>query len=448
MKKGQLWETRPLEFWAKAKEIRANWQKSVESTDTLIGQGHTAGVMSYNWSQAFSDIKLMNDNPIGSMIQAKNDPYARKARLACEVRGWGREICGYHGNCWGGQFLGYTEDGRPWERRQFSIPIPCVCDQHSKRGQQVRDFENIPQWTADRPVYLGYYDEQREEAMLEHRLYPFLRIVNDFERVFGRKFDYEKVPDLINANVVKAECARDICCLMARTIPSPLAAKDFYSVFTIGGLTAIDPEEMVKFWTSVRDEVKWRADNKIAAVGNERFRWIEAHPPPWHYLKYYRYMEEYGAVCLGSQYTFSDSNFEIAPDGSVVERYEELCHADRTYPADTPIKTREDAVRVGIGPLARTGPGFFKLDEYCYRNGIVKLAKFVQADGALLAVWRHGVGCTMTRKEQAMYLKEAGLSVMHYEGSQPGDRTDLDEKRFLDQLDAWMQSLGMRKFNA
>jgi len=44
-----------------------------------------------------------------------------------------------------------------------------------------------------------------------------------------------------------------------------------------------------------------------------------------------------------------------------------------------------------------------------------------------------------------MNLKKAGLNVIHYEGSQPGDRTDLDEKRLLDQLDNWMQSLGYRK---
>jgi benzoyl-CoA reductase subunit B len=93
---------------------------------------------------------------------------------------------------------------------------------------------------------------------------------------------------------------RDISVLMATTIPTPLSVKDLYSVYTIGGLTKIDPQKTVDFWKMVRDEVKWRADNRIAAVGNERFRWIEAHPPSWHFLKYYRYMEQYGAVCLGS----------------------------------------------------------------------------------------------------------------------------------------------------
>ena len=91
------------------------------------------------------------------------------------------------------------------------------------------------------------------------------------------------------------------------------------------------------------------------------------------------------------------------------------------------------------------GSGSCKIDEYINRDRIVKFAKAYQANGALLAIWRHGLGCTFTRKEQAMYLKEAGLSVMHYEGSQPGDRTDMDEKRFLDQLDNWMQSNGLRR---
>ena len=88
------------------------------------------------------------------------------------------------------------------------------------------------------------------------------------------------------------------------------------------------------------------------------------------------------------------------------------------------------------------------MDEFINPRYLVEFAKIFQADGALLPIWRHGVGCTLIRKQQGMYLKEAGLSVMHYEGSQPGERTDLDEKRFLDQLDNWMQSLGMQKLDS
>ena len=438
MAKGQIWETRPLEFWNKAKELRAGWQKSIESTEKVVGQGNTFDMLG-DWQAAFPAITVIEDNPVGAMMQNKNEPYARKARLASEIRGWGREICGYQGNCWGGQFLNYIEDGTTWPKRKFVIPMPCVCDQHAKRGQQARDFENMPQWMADRLMYMGPRDEEREEPMLEHKVYCNFRIINDIERIFGQQFDDEKLMTLVKGNLQVREYQKEISYIMARTIPSPLSVKDLYSVYTIGGLTKVDPQATIDFWKMVRDEVKWRAENHIAAVGNERFRWIEAHPPSWHYMKYYRYMEDYGAVCLGSEYSHgAGSNWEVNPDGSIGYR------ESSTYPEDTPVNTREDGIRIASGMDARPSGGF-KANEYCYRDRIVKFAKFFQADGALLAIWRHGVGCTLTRKEQAMYLREADVSVMHYEGSQPGDRTDLDEKRLLDQLDTWMESQGFRK---
>jgi len=434
--KGQLWETRPLEFWAKAKELRAGWQKSIESKENIVGQGNMAMV---DWAPAFTGLTLIEDNPVGAMMQNKNSPFARKCRLASEIRGWGREICGYQGNCWGAQFLGYQEDGSEFPWRKLVIPcMPCVCDQHAKRGQQVRDFAPVPQWMADQTIYFGPFDPERNHPMTEHNAYSCLKIINDLERVFGLKFDDEKFVQNMNTIEQSRDYAREVSLLMVQTIPAPISVKDLYSLYTLGTLTKIDPVETLNFWKMCRDEIKWRAENHIAAVGNERFRWIEAHPPSWHFMKYYRYMEKYGAVCLGSQYThIMAGSMETREDGSVGFREKP------GYPKDTPLETREDAIRYALGTEARPLHSF-KVDEYLRRDSIVDFARICKADGALLPIWRHGLGCTLTRKEQAMYLRRAGLSVMHYEGSQPGDRTDLDEKRMLDQLDAWMQSLGMQ----
>jgi benzoyl-CoA reductase subunit B len=318
------------------------------------------------------------------------------------------------------------------------VPMPCQCDQHAKRGQQCRDFAPVPQWMADRCTYFGPRDEVREAPMNAHNLYCNLRILNDVERIFGQKLDDEKLMELYSANNLIKQYAMDVTVFMTYK-PSPMSVKDLYSFYTLGSLTKVDPQETVNFWKMVRDEVEWRAKNQIAAVGNERFRWIEAHPPSWHFMKYYRYMEKYGAICLGSQYShIMGGNIEKKPDGSYGDREEPH------FPADTPVVTREDAIRMINGPDPRM-PNTFKSDEYMDRGRIVQFAQIMQADGALLALWRHGVGCTLTRKEQAMYLRNAGLSVIHYEGSQPGDRTDLDEKRLIEQLDSWMESLGLEK---
>ena len=435
--KGQVWETRPLEFWAKAKELRAKWQDSFVDETRILGQGNTYDI---DWAECFTpSLNIVEDNPAGSMIQATDSPFARKCRLASETRGWGREICGYCNNLWGSQFLGYEQDGKPFPLRKYVVPMPAECDQHTKRGQQCRDFAPVPQWGSDHYQYFGDRDEPREAPVLEHKVYCTYRMINDIERIFGQKFNDEKLADMMKANEEVREYARDIILLMGITKPAPISVKDLYSVYTIGQMTKVDPGETVNFWKMVRDEVAWRADNHIAAVGNERFRWIEAHPPPWHFLKYYRYMAKYGAVCLGSQYTAQFCGLlEYKPDGSIDRR------VALAYPKGTRADTREDVIRVLLGPDA-CEPRAWRSDEYIRRDSIVEFAKIMQADGALLPLWRSGVGCTLTRKEQAIRLRDAGLSVTYYEGSAPGDRTDMDEMRMLDHLDSWMESLGFEK---
>jgi benzoyl-CoA reductase/2-hydroxyglutaryl-CoA dehydratase subunit BcrC/BadD/HgdB len=347
----------------------------------------------------------------------------------------GREICGYNNTCWGGQFLGFQDDGSGFPYRQFVVPIPCVCDSHTKRGEQVKDFSPVPRWQLDFNMYLGDRDPDRELEMYEHKTYCTIKQVNDMERIFGQQFSDEEMIKIIRSSSVVGKYREEVAGFM-RHIPAPLTAKDLYSFFTMGMLTKLDPDETVAFWKMFRDEVEWRVQHNIAAVGNEQFRYMEAHPPPWHYLKYYRYAEQkYGAVCIGSQYT--SGSLELRADGSVGRRvYPSL-------PVDTPLETREDIFRFWSGIEAR-GPHTWKMDEYLRPFALNEFAEIYQADGALLGLWRSGVGCNLTRKEQAKHLREAGYSVLLYEGSQPGDRNDVDEMRFLDQLDNWMDSMGIR----
>jgi benzoyl-CoA reductase subunit B len=427
------WETRPLDCWNLAKELRRKFDRNIGDTNYVMGNGMSSFTM--DWASAFPAIKIVEDNPVGSMMAAQDEPFARKARLASEVRGWGREICGYHNNCWGAQFLGHTSDGKPFPKRQFTVPFPCVCDSHIKRGQQCRDFEAIPRWANDFTMYIGDYDPVREEAMLDHRNFNTLKMLNEMETVFGQKLDDEKLFEMAGKNRQAAQYRRDITYFMTFT-PAPLTVKELYSFFQLneGKLTA---EENLHFWKTLRDEVEWRVQNKIAAVANERFRWIEAHPPPWHFLKYYRYMERYGAVCLGSQYSNLQDIVTYPEGGYHLREY----GYDTSYPPDTLLTTREDAVRYMTSPEARN-PQHWKIEEYMRPNVLNDIIKTYNADGALFGLWRAGVGCTLLRKEQAMSLRDDGYSVLLYEGSQPGDRIDLDEKRFLEQIDTWMESLG------
>ena len=460
-KNGQIWETRPLEYYARAKELRAKWEKSAESKEKVVGQGNTSFAL--DWQQAFPAITVIEDNPRGSTIAAKNIPESRRYRLASESRGWGREICGYHGVIWGSQFLGTQPDGSPFPLRQFCVPIPASCECHTKRGTQCMDLSPIPRWSGDSTTYQGWRDENREKAMIEHKTYCNLKIINDLERIFGQQFDLETAQGLVKLSRDVKPIREEIFTLMAH-IPAPLSVKELYSTYVLGGLVKLPYEEMLDFWRSVRDEVKWRTEHNIAAVGNERYRWMEAHPPGYYFLKYYRYMEKYGAVCIGSQYTnYTYAQLEVKEDGSLGDRnytyvdeylnpipqldgsIHDKVYYHSTYTSQIPIETREDVVRYNVGSDARGSLQHFKGDEIHRPYALNEFAEVYKVNGALLPLWRSGINCTLTRKEQAMKLREMGVSVMHYEGNQGGDNTDLDEKRMLEQLDQWMESQGLRR---
>jgi benzoyl-CoA reductase subunit B len=431
------WETRPLEVWNKAKEMRAKWQKSIDTASSekvLLAQGNVG------WAIGFPALRVIEDNPVGAMMANKSDEFARVARLAGEIIGWGREVCGYQLNCWGAMYLGHQQDGSPFPFRDLVIPFSDPCDQHTKRGQAPMDYSPIPRFQENYALYTGPRDPDREKAMIEDKVYSTLYILEEIERIFGQKFDDERFVESVKVSGGIRPYALEVSRFMQH-VPSPLSQKDLYSFYTLGGLTKGDPAETVAIWKALRDEVEWRVQNDIAAVGNERYRWMEAHPPPWHFLKYYRYMEKYGAVCIGSQYSHMMAGpMEMKPDGTWGSR---MGNAGFAQTIDKPIKTREDAIRAMVGTEARGHR--FKDDEVIRPWALNDFAKAYKVDGAILALWRCGVGCTVTRKEQGLRLSGMGVRVMHYEGSQPGDRTDLDENRLFDQLDVWMESQGLRK---
>jgi benzoyl-CoA reductase/2-hydroxyglutaryl-CoA dehydratase subunit BcrC/BadD/HgdB len=87
-----------------------------------------------------------------------------------------------------------------------------------------------------------------------------------------------------------------------RTIPCPMDARDAFSaVFFMlcipGTRMAID------FYTTLRNEVRDRARDKVGVVDNEKYRLIWDNLPLWFNLKIFEYLNSLGAVVVAE--TFS-----------------------------------------------------------------------------------------------------------------------------------------------
>ncbi|MBI4295691.1 MAG: 2-hydroxyacyl-CoA dehydratase [Chloroflexi bacterium] len=430
--KHQKWETRQLQCWDKAKEARREFEQGrvkAEERHKLLTDGRDTQIF-----DGFGNLQSTMTNPLGALMQAQAAPFARQCRAATECEGFGREICGYHRNVFGSMILNRDMLGGPFPRRDISIPTPAACDQHSKRGQPVADHFGIPRFQGEAPMYIGPDDPERNKVMIEHRVGELLEEIEWLEKITGRKFDDEKCKESLISNMRLNSYRTEVSALQ-QNIPAPLDQKSIYSFFTLGGLTRGDMKATEALWREFRDEVKWRVENHIAGVGTERYRWLEDQPPSWHFLRYYRYMERYGAVCIGSPYSLGTMGWGWREDGTYGPPKNSL-------ELGWPMNTREEIIRANVSAFSGGGRG---RDIAGRVESLVNMAKAFQVNGANLPLYRAGVGCTYASREIMMGLTQAGVNVMFYENGQPGDRTDHDENRMLDQLDHWMESQGLRK---
>ena len=434
----QKWETRLLDCWAKAKELRAQFYNTEKDAKQqrkfLIGGGD--GIQQ-SMGPGFGNLHLVHPNPEAASIANTSDAYSRECRAAVEARGYGRNLCGYHADYIGAMLINRHFSGGEMPQRDLVAQGNDLCSFYCKLGQLEAEFWGVPQHHVDATGYYGEWNEERDKARAEYALAQNLETVEWLEKATGTRFDDEAYIESIKRNWRMQALRGDVVETLTH-VPSPLDQKSAYSLFTLGGLVGSDPEETEKFWVMLRDEMRWRTENNIAALATERYRWTENEPPPWFFLRYYRYMEEYGAICI--QTFYQGVQLQEQPDGTFKRPKTPL-------EMGVELKTREDALG-GMSMFGgRRGSGWGghgPLPETYFGN-LMNSIKAFKCDGAILPLHRAGIGCVYSMKATAMKLMEAGIPVMHYETSQPGDRTDFDETRMLDQLDVFMETQGLRK---
>src|SRR3972149_5481422 len=91
------WESRPLECWEKAKELRREFdQGRVQAAE--MGKQLVDGRDTQIFAALGGNLQSVMTNPLGAISQARNPKIARQCRGEAECQGFGREICGYHRN--------------------------------------------------------------------------------------------------------------------------------------------------------------------------------------------------------------------------------------------------------------------------------------------------------------------------------------------------------------
>ncbi len=234
---------------------------------------------------------------------------AKRAQMpfleAAEAEGYPLETCGYIRNALGFSCLyrklGETPPGAP----EGGIPEPdmvvtssVTCDIRQKVAQAVRRYwKGIPIFDVDVVWPQGADLESVKGYYIEYLAAELRRLVAFLEGQMGKRLDNDKLWHYIRIQN-EVHKTYDEINKLRQVVPSPVGAMDMAPLAS-GVIMFTCAEETLDFFTRVRDEVKERVDQGIAAIPNEKYRFMcSVNPPPYHALPLFGYLENRGAISV------------------------------------------------------------------------------------------------------------------------------------------------------
>ncbi len=429
-----LHPTRPLECWAKAKEIRQDYYRSYAEAHDKGQLRWAGGAWSFDAVPAGlgDDIRMITSEPYGASI-AFDREFSNRCLEAVEKAGYARDLCSYMRNYWGSILLDEYAFGGKFPKPDF-IWQDHICCSHAKWYQVVTDMEpEIPHFCTD--VGSGPYHEL-DENRLKYVVDQLHDGIEWLEQKTGREYDDERLYEAIHNECRSTSVWAEICNLN-KAVPAPLDEKTMYSLYVLGTLEK-HSKVVADFYEELRDEVQDRVDNGIAAVGNERCRLISDTQPPWGFLKVFRYLEEFGAISVGSLYTFGLIGiWEVKEDGT---------WGPRTTPAQQGVsfESRDHALRV-LADWNLSKPEWQHFYSPQYKSDMMlRIAREWDLQGVLLHYNRGCEGLSIGIAENRLALQKEGYPVMSFEGNM-GDEREFDEARTMARIDAFMETLGLTR---
>ncbi len=289
----------PLKLWSKAKELRERyymdyarakdngglrWSGSAWALDALpMGLG--------------DDVYALTGEPYAASV-SHDRKFAKECMDAAEAYGFARDLCSYMRIYWGSMHLNKYLFGGEFPKPDFIFQTQICCS-HSKWYQHVAKEEKVPQFYLD--VGVGPHKDLND-SRLDYVVAQLNEGIAFLEAATGRTFDDERFIRAVKNEMRATSRWADICALN-KAKPAPLDEKTMYSLYVLATLAKAS-SWCADFYDEVYDEVKDRVARGIAAVPNETCRVMSDTQPPWSFLKIFRYLETYGAVSIGSLYTF------------------------------------------------------------------------------------------------------------------------------------------------
>lgn len=258
-------------------------------------------------TEAFDVVRVYPENYAGLCAAKKAErPFIERA----EAEGFDTTLCSYSTTTIGfvcmRQELGMIPQEAPdrgMADPDMLISCSAFCEPRYKWFQTLEHYMDVPHFAFDWICHMGA-PEFDLKSLKEHYKYHVQYHVDELkefiaflERQTGKRIDWDKLREKVWLALQALNTYQEVF-QMGKVSPCPIAAEDLFSTLVPQYFMLGEPET-VDFYTRLRDEVKYRVENKIGVIPNERYRLLwAAGLPPWHTMELLNYFESLGAVCV------------------------------------------------------------------------------------------------------------------------------------------------------
>jgi len=251
------------------------------------------------------DIVTVGTENYAGLCAAKMD--ADRFLSKAEAEGYARNLCTY-ATCGLGfdamrKELGTMPEGAP----DGGMELPTVmlgtgmmiCDPRYKWYQVAQRYTGAPVHILgllNPPVYYSHADAKEMEGYYIRYATEELRGLVDFlERRLGKKMNWDRLSEVVDLSERTRRIWYDAYQLR-KASPCPMPTEDALSTM-VPGYFMMGTQEAYDFYKELYDEIKYRVDNKMGTIPDEKYRLLWGLSlPPWYGLVLFNYFESLGAV--------------------------------------------------------------------------------------------------------------------------------------------------------
>ncbi len=424
----QQYPTKPLETFAKCKELRRQHAKHLWEIDKdrveIMGLAEIicsvpVGFDNYaNHGYGANFGRIMDDRDL-----------VTKCLEAWEAQGFGRDSCAICRVQMGSMFLGIQNLSRTGEHIQPTMAFQVhLCDNTAKAAQVLSEYYGVPYLTVDLSN-----PSQTSRAAREFLVGQLMDAIDFMVKVSGKEYHDEKLIEATH-NEWRTLVAWSKIYQLQQAVPAPLDARTLHSLL-MPLTNQKEKTEVADFYEELYEEVQERVKLGLSARGFEEARLMLDGIPPYYYPQIMRYPEKYGAVITSSRICFTWGGWGEEENG---HPFIPLTPQERGIE----LKTREDAVRSLAELYLDYVPNIRQFNFSRKIDTTWRLAQEWKTDGVLYHMDRGCKGVTAGGQETVKELRAHGTPAVVFEGSQ-ADPRDFDLAQVQDAIDSFLESLGL-----